>query len=151
VKKILQNADWKNTPAGKRFLGIKEPKVEPKVKRPPKGPKSREEKLAANRKYRSVPHNRFKNTRSRAQHRGKTWTLSQEEYLSIILAPCIYCNSNLNDTAGGLDRINNDIGYHLDNVVPCCGRCNITRGDRFTFKQMVEIGKLIATFKPEEP
>lgn len=49
-------------------------------------------------------------------------------------APCHYCGGKLGKRCptGGLDRIDNAIGYVKGNVLPCCGVCNMTRGTRFT-------------------
>ena len=51
--------------------------------------------------------------------------------------PCYYCGVIGGNTFtinrfgttesyayNGIDRLNNDIGYILGNVVPCCGACN---------------------------
>lgn len=37
---------------------------------------------------------------------------------------------------GGMDRIDNNIGYTYNNVLPCCGTCNKIRGDRLTVDEM---------------
>jgi len=53
---------------------------------------------------------------------------------------CIYCGDTENL---GCDRIDNTKGHTKDNVVPCCASCNKTRGDRFSFEEMILIGKTI--------
>lgn len=58
-------------------------------------------------------------------------------------ASCSYCGTT-NDI--GLDRIDNTQGHTLANTIPCCERCNMTRGDRFSVEQMKQLGKIIATF-----
>lgn len=40
----------------------------------------------------------------------------------------------------GLDRINNERGYELDNIVLCCNRCNSIKGEFFTYNEMKIIG-----------
>jgi len=75
--------------------------------------------------------------------------LSKEEWFNIVKQPCHYCGdidirngamgsylkeNNItlseedrllyNKELNGIDRLNNDIGYTLDNSVPCCGYCN---------------------------
>ena len=42
-----------------------------------------------------------------------------------------------------IDRIDNSKGYTIDNIVLCCFRCNYTKSDFFTEKEMLKIGKII--------
>jgi hypothetical protein len=74
------------------------------------------------------PKYRFLRGRTSALRRKKDFTLTEEQYVQIIDAPCYYCNESIaNETGLGLDRKDNDRGYHLDNVLPCCVRCNRIR------------------------
>lgn len=61
--------------------------------------------------------------------------------------PCYYCGHPLNETGIGLDRLDSDRGYVLDNVVPCCGTCNMAKGVYFTSAEMLKLGKVIAEIK----
>ena len=38
---------------------------------------------------------------------------------------CSYCDNKINEL--GIDRIDNKMGYTLNNVVPCCSRCNFMK------------------------
>jgi len=38
--------------------------------------------------------------------------------------PCAYCGDNCQ---GGMDRVDNSIGYEPDNCVPCCHWCNVIK------------------------
>jgi len=51
--------------------------------------------------------------------------------------------------AGGykIDRKDNTKGYSKENCVVCCSSCNRTKGDRFTYEQFVQIGKVIRSFR----
>ena len=53
---------------------------------------------------------------------------------------CVYCGCN---ERIGLDRVDNGIGHLKNNCVPSCYRCNVTRGDRFTFDEMIDLAKVI--------
>ena len=65
----------------------------------------------------------------RAKHRKCTVSMTHEEMGRIIRMLCIYCGINNENGMNGLDRIDSSIRvYEKDNVVPCCGRCNVTKG-----------------------
>ena len=70
-----------------------------------------------------------------AKIRNLTWDISCEQLRELTKQNCHYCgieplqcmksDSNNGDYIyNGLDRADNSKGYELDNVVPCCGRCN---------------------------
>lgn len=82
---------------------------------------------------------RFTYVRGIAICKGKTWDISKEEYTELISKPCAYCDGPLPYTGVGLDRIDNELGYSLINVNPCCWTCNVVRGDRFTVHEMKTI------------
>jgi 5'-deoxynucleotidase YfbR-like HD superfamily hydrolase len=42
-------------------------------------------------------------------------------------------------TGYNLDRKDNSLGYSVDNCVVCCGSCNRTKGDRFTYEEFLII------------
>jgi endonuclease I len=47
---------------------------------------------------------------------------------------CTYCRR---EGISGLDRVNNNLGYDLENAVPCCRRCNTAKGNG-TLKEFIE-------------
>lgn len=67
----------------------------------------------------------FSTTRSRAKSRGIPFTLSKEEFESLVVQPCTYCGA---EEPIGLDRMNSRGPYSLENVVPACTFCNTLRG-----------------------
>ena len=56
-----------------------------------------------------------------AKKRGYEFTLSFEEFVAVLHGVCYLCGDS---EAGGIDRINNSIGYILRNCAPCCEMCN---------------------------
>jgi hypothetical protein len=46
-----------------------------------------------------------------------------------------------------LDRIDNNVGYTPANCVVCCSRCNMGKGDSFSYEEWKHIGKAIRDFR----
>ena len=83
--------------------------------------------------------------KSNAKSRGLTCSISFNEFYEISKRPCFYCgelpitgyweNSSSRREwhepfiSSGLDRYDNLIGYELENIVPCCIRCNRAKND----------------------
>ena len=42
-----------------------------------------------------------------------------------------------------IDRINNDIGYRINNIILACHKCNQIKNNLFTYNEMLQIGKII--------
>lgn len=71
-----------------------------------------------------------------ARKRGLEFSLSFENFKYLTGLSCNYCNEepqekikNYRSVKGqikfnGIDRVNNDLGYSLENCVPCCKDCN---------------------------
>lgn len=73
--------------------------------------------------------------------RGYTSGFDFEWFIDNILdKSCVYCGS---DKKIGADRIDNNIGHTKENIVPCCYRCNVVRGNSFTHEEMVKLGQFI--------
>jgi len=77
------------------------------------------------------------------------WSITQEEWYSLIHRPCVYCNSLLKIKGGWiqLDRIDVKKGYHSSNVLPCCGDCNLIRGSRVSPTEMMEFMKGVLEYR----
>ena len=82
------------------------------------------------------PKVRYKRAIGKARNRGLSFTASFELFMSLLQMGCYYCGTDLMPLSGGsLDRIDNDKGYEPNNVLPCCGVCNIMRGASFTVEE----------------
>ncbi len=78
-----------------------------------------------------------------AKNRGISNDLSKEEFLKICEQNCHYCDAPpryreiyrtsqnrklaYSISANGVDRINPNYGYTIDNSLPCCTRCNMAK------------------------
>jgi hypothetical protein len=98
----------------------------------------------------SVAH-RHAMIKERSKKLGLTSNIDQISYIALISKNCFYCDSSLKEEKGiSLDRIDNDVGYVLSNVLPCCGVCNIGRGTNFTVEEWkIGITAIIA-FKEQQ-
>lgn len=73
----------------------------------------------------------------RAMAAGYCFTLSDNEFAEITQRECFYCGCPPFQTSrpkalvpytyNGLDRLNSNFGYEKDNVVACCGPCNVMK------------------------
>lgn len=86
--------------------------------------------------YRRTTKGRFNQSVNNAKSRGILWELTLEEFSQLIKNNCDYCNDPLPTASSGLDRKNNDLSYTLQNVVPCCYRCNTMKGKYLTYEEM---------------
>ncbi len=75
-----------------------------------------------NKEYQQTIYGGFRTTRYGAKRRNKEFNISFKEFSEIILKSCYYCGENKEKR--GIDRINNDLGYTLENSVSCCKICN---------------------------
>jgi hypothetical protein len=75
-----------------------------------------------------------------AQCRNLDWALSEQEFDDLILASCFYCGRTPYNvrytrqrtdciTYTGIDRLDNQQGYTVDNTVACCKICNRAKRD----------------------
>lgn len=70
---------------------------------------------------------RFRGAIRMALTRGKSWSLTPDEYEPLAAAPCDVCGGPTGKGIG-LNRLDHRQGYTIDNVRPCCGTCNVRRG-----------------------
>jgi hypothetical protein len=79
--------------------------------------------------------NILSNYKKNATERGFCWELTEEQTKNLIFSNCYYCGLEPSNggkrkikggvfTYNGIDRVNNEEGYYLDNVVSCCKPCN---------------------------
>jgi len=87
-----------------------------------------------------------------ALYRKISWYLTEDDFRNLTLKKCAYCGSPPSNDAvvrykkggiekikinvehskytyNGVDRVDNTKGYTIDNVVPCCAKCNRAKRD----------------------
>ena len=76
--------------------------------------------------------------KSSAKKRHISFNLSKVDFKKLCLDKCFYCNCAPRNILGswlisgtftynGIDRVNNTLGYSIDNCVPCCKICNFMK------------------------
>ena len=76
--------------------------------------------------------------KSEAKKRKYEWQINKDQFRQLVQQSCYYCGnspsqyfnrrgSNGKFAYNGLDRIDNNKGYTLNNIVPCCGKCNMAK------------------------
>ena len=63
--------------------------------------------------------------RSRAEKKELEFALSKDDYKTITEQDCYLCGKETTDTnINGIDRVDNTIGYTIENIKACCKECN---------------------------
>ena len=86
--------------------------------------RNREHLLKLQKKYRRTIKSKYRHYKNNP--RKIPFRLSLEEFKSYWKKSCYYCNEPIETI--GLDRIDNEKFYKIDNIVPCCKRCNFFKG-----------------------
>lgn len=82
----------------------------------------------------------FMSLKTNAKSRKLAVNISENEFFKIAKNPCIYCGEKPTEKTppkkwqvptylNGIDRVDNSIGYTLENSVPCCRQCNWAKRD----------------------
>lgn len=104
----------------------------------------------------------YSNYKAKCKIKKWNFELSKEEFKNLVLNNCHYCNQEPNqfrmdraknkrtiDTAflmNGIDRLDSNIGYNINNVVSCCEDCNKAKRN-LSYEQFLELIKRIYNFK----
>jgi len=71
------------------------------------------------------PKQRYSQYQKGAVSRNHAFELTEEQFMTFWDKPCHYCKQPINGI--GIDRLDNSIGYLIDNCVPCCTVCNMMK------------------------
>lgn len=89
-----------------------------------------------------------------AKRRNLSFDLTFEQFIDLSQKSCYYCgiepstirksdHDNGDFIYTGLDRKNSKLGYTLDNVVPCCFKCNRMKSDNSIEEFLSHIKKIL--------
>jgi hypothetical protein len=95
-----------------------------------------------------------------AKTRCLEFSLSKEQFVQLVSSDCTYCGTKPNTlftyshcigklVYNGIDRINNNIGYTINNSKPCCKKCNFIKR-RMTMEEFQKKIKNISQQTEEE-
>lgn len=88
------------------------------------------------------------NVRNPKRRKSLEYGLSFEETVDLWQQGCHYCGRDITSETGcGLDRKDNSRGYTTDNVLPCCGQCNIVRNSVFSVQEMEIAMKAVLEYR----
>jgi len=76
-------------------------------------------------KHRFTLNGQFHEYKKSAKKRKINFEIVETDCQPFFNSICDYCGDNYNGL--GIDRLNNDIGYVLGNLVPCCYTCNLMK------------------------
>lgn len=86
--------------------------------------KNRKEIIKSQQVRNATPNGKYIRYRFSAKRRGIDFKLTLKEFISLVSQSCSYCGSN---NSIGVDRVDNQIGYLLENSKPCCTTCNMMK------------------------
>lgn len=91
-----------------------------------------------------------------AKKRSIPFELTLAEYQTFSRAQnCFYCHTDLRRqpflaydapkapgwAAHCMDRLDPEVGYRVENIIPCCGRCNLRRGRHLSVQDALALGR----------
>lgn len=74
------------------------------------------------RNFNKTPKGRYLSYKKGSRERGFIFTITLDEFIKFWNKDCFYCGDKIEGI--GLDRVDNSIGYDINNVVSCCTTCN---------------------------
>jgi hypothetical protein len=94
--------------------------------------------------YMDKPRLRFYKMEKRCQQNGMIFELTLENYENnFYKKPCKYCGQE----AKGVDRVDNNKGYLIGNMVPCCWVCNKMKIDHSKEDFIAQCKRIVMNYK----
>lgn len=92
--------------------------------------------------------NKHKNAyKNNAKNRNLSWELTDEQFFNLVTGKCVYCGQS--HKYNGIDRIDSNKGYTIDNCVSCCSWCNTMKLDK-SVNEFLEHVKAIYQYNLEK-
>lgn len=92
-------------------------------------------------KYHRSPEGRCVLIKAQAKYRGINYELNKDFVNQFWKSECYYCGDDLDIPR--FDRVNSDLGYTENNVVPCCVKCNYMKNDLSVDKFYQHLRKIL--------
>lgn len=102
--------------------------------------------------------------KNNAKARNLVWELSDEIVFIMIKSPCFYCGIINGNTRwdnryknkrkllyNGIDRIDNNKGYTVENSVPCCGSCNLFKREKTVEQFITKVKNIYSYLQLDKP
>lgn len=102
------------------------------------------ELLRAKDKYRRLgktPLWRFGYYKEHAKKSEREFSITLDEFTKLITGNCYYCGDK--ESQMGIDRIDNNVGYKINNSRTCCAKCNLAKG-KMSEKEFIQMCKDIS-------
>lgn len=94
----------------------------------------------SNLNYRWSLKGQYSEYKTKAKRRGYVFKLPIEYCEQYYNTNCHYCGDKYRGL--GMDRVDNDCGYEMGNIVACCGVCNIMKRAQTQNDFLVKISKI---------
>lgn len=103
--------------------------------------------------YKKSPHIRYTVYQRNAKQKGRNFDLTENEFVEITSKPCIYCgeysDTYNNELFNGIDRIDSNLGYSINNCAPCCATCNRMKMEMPVDEWISKMEQIISYFNKE--
>ena len=92
-----------------------------------------------------TPKYRYRIYKRESKKRNLEYNLTLEQFSLFFDQPCFYCGETDNKKLG-IDRVDNNIGYNVENCVTCCQICNFTKHN-LNYEKWINYIKQLVNFK----
>jgi len=99
-------------------------------------------------KHRMTLNGQFHQYKKSAKKRNIDFQLTQNQCEPFFNCRCNYCGDSYHGL--GMDRIDNSLGYFVNNIVPCCYTCNIMKHTHSQINFINHIEKILKNVKGEQ-